>query len=195
MEHESKPQSQSSLGLLGIFRESFKTTSRNRKLLVPIILLVFIPISQLDLAQKYLLTPIGENLELHLARNPHTCNDLNNNINRSSCRGFLDDILGYLFVKVMFLAYSSIILLVFFVATVSSSYEAYNAKMNEVLTTSYDLSWSTQLIITISFTNGLNSLLTLFMFVLFTVFYHERKTSHDEKEVKGLYIPIAAGEA
>lgn len=314
MENESKPQSQSSLGLLGIFRESFKATSRNRKLLVPILLLVFLSISQLDLAQNYVLAPTVKNIELQLARNPHICKDLN----RSTCDGFIDDILEYLLVNVMFLAVSSIILLVFFVATVSSSYEAYNAKVlgpkemflkirtswtkslvtsfymilitlgivclacissliavistvnswsrvyfggitvlilvwylyvaalwivsvvvsvleegfvgvkaigraaelmsgkrlqafilmilfaisyvviyqiNEVLTTSYDLSWSTQMAITISFTNGLNSLLTLFMFVLFTVFYHERKTSHDEKEVKGLYIPIAAGEA
>ncbi|KAJ9550936.1 hypothetical protein OSB04_014981 [Centaurea solstitialis] len=319
MESISKPQSQSSLGLLGIFRETFKATGRNKKLLVPILLLVFLSISQLDLAHNYILAPLDEhyeNLELQLARNPRTCDDLGYDF--PTCRATIDNTLEYFLFQAIFLAFSSIVLLVFFVATVSSTYEAYNAKalgpkemlskirtswtkpiitsfymilitlgivllvfissltakifvvnswshvyfgginvlilvwyfyvaalwifsvvvsvleegfvgvkaigraaelmsgkrlqasilmifftfsyvvidqMNEVLTTSYDISRSTQWAITICFTNGLNSSLTLFMFVLFTVFYHERKTSHEEKEVKGLYIPIAAGEA
>ncbi|KAJ9550935.1 hypothetical protein OSB04_014980 [Centaurea solstitialis] len=321
MESGSKPQSKSSLGLLGIFRESFKATNRNKKLLVPILLLVFLSISKLDLAQNYILAPIDEryeNLELQFARNPPTGDDLRLDLNTPFWRATFDVILEFFFIKVIFLALSSIVLLVFFVATVSSSYEAYNAKvlgpkkmllkirtnwtkplltsfymilitlgivflvcissfiailsarnswsrvyfggiaililvwyfyvaalwifsivvsvleegfvgvkaigraaellsgkrlqasilmilfaisyvvidqMNQVLITRYDLSTSTRLAISICFTNGLNSLLTIFMFVLFTVFYHERKTSHDEKEVKGLYIPIAAGEA
>ncbi|KAI3721254.1 hypothetical protein L2E82_32260 [Cichorium intybus] len=56
--------------------------------------------------------------------------------------------------------------------------------------TSYSL-----LAIAISFRKVLFCWLKLFMFVVYTVFYHEWKTSHDEKEGKGFYLPIAAGEA
>ncbi|KAJ9550816.1 hypothetical protein OSB04_014861 [Centaurea solstitialis] len=320
MESESKPQFQSPFGLLGIFEESFKAISRNKKLLVRILLLVFLSISLYDLAQDYMLASISKkfyNFELQFPDNPRICNDFRSYLNNPTCRASMDIIHEFFLVKVIFYAYSSIILLVYSVATVFSSHEAYNAKvlgpkemllkirsswtkplvtsfymilitlgivflvaissliaiisavnswsrvyfggvavliiiwyiyvaalwifsivvsvleegfvgvkaigraaelmsgkrlqasiliilfvvsyvvvdqMNEVIITSYNLSWSTRFAISIVFLNGLNSSLTIFMFVLFTVLYHERKTSHDEKEVKGLYIPIAAGE-
>ncbi|CAH1449336.1 unnamed protein product [Lactuca virosa] len=60
---------------------------------------------------------------------------------------------------------------------------------------SNNLKMGTQLAIGIPLTNGLSCSLTLFMFVVYTVFYHEWKTIHDEKERKGFYLPIADGEA
>lgn len=57
---------------------------------------------------------------------------------------------------------------------------------------SYNLNWSTEFACSIAFTHVLDCWLRLFLFVMFTVFYHEQKTSHDEKVVKGLYFPISA---
>ncbi|KAI3496138.1 hypothetical protein L1887_38491 [Cichorium endivia] len=65
----------------------------------------------------------------------------------------------------------------------------------DIALSSNNLSMSTQLAIRIPFTNGLLTLLTLFMFAVYTIFYHELKTCHDEKEGKGIYLPIVAGEA
>ncbi|KAJ0524844.1 hypothetical protein HanRHA438_Chr09g0383211 [Helianthus annuus] len=59
------------------------------------------------------------------------------------------------------------------------------------LLASYGWNLSAKLAITILFTNGFCWLLKLFMFVVYTVFYHEWKTSHDEKEGKGFNLPIA----
>ena len=56
---------------------------------------------------------------------------------------------------------------------------------------SYDLSWSTEFAPSIAVTHVSDCWLKLFLFVMFTVFYHEQKTSHDEKVVKGLYFPIS----
>ncbi|KAJ0934312.1 hypothetical protein HanRHA438_Chr03g0105981 [Helianthus annuus] len=49
---------------------------------------------------------------------------------------------------------------------------------------SYNRSLTAELAITIPFTNGFYTLLKLFMFVVYTVSYHEWKTSHEEKEGK-----------
>ncbi|KAL4576319.1 hypothetical protein LXL04_012411 [Taraxacum kok-saghyz] len=53
-------------------------------------------------------------------------------------------------------------------------------------------SYNLSMFITISFRNGLFCWLKLFMFVVYTVFYHEWKTSYEEKEGKDFYLPIAA---
>ncbi|KAI3701639.1 hypothetical protein L6452_26869 [Arctium lappa] len=316
MEKNFTPQSQSSLGFFGIIRESLKTTSRNGKLLVPILLLVFLASSQLDFAQKYILAPVAKDFVLQLAKHPNMVHDFTYNIDHTTYVGALNDVREILLVKLLILVISSIISLVFLVATVSSSSEAYTAKVlspkdiflkikttwkrplitsfymilltlgiiflyfisigitsilavnswavlffgaitlsipvcyfyiaalwmvsvvvsvledgfvgvkaigraSELMKgkklqatlmmvlfavfyavvhmmanslTSYNLSRSTRLAITIPFTNGLFCLLKLFMFVVYTVFYHERKTSHDEKEGKGFYLPIAAAD-
>lgn len=68
-------------------------------------------------------------------------------------------------------------------------------QMANYLLANIELSRSTLLAITIPFSNGFFSLWQLFMLVAYTVFYHEMKTSHDEREGRGFYLPIAAGEA
>ncbi|KAJ9548552.1 hypothetical protein OSB04_021095 [Centaurea solstitialis] len=55
-----------------------------------------------------------------------------------------------------------------------------------------NLEKSSRLAVTIPFGNGMICILKLFMFVVFTVFYHERKESFEEKEGKDIYVPIAA---
>ncbi|GJS69741.1 hypothetical protein Tco_0702582 [Tanacetum coccineum] len=55
-----------------------------------------------------------------------------------------------------------------------------------------DLSWSSALARSIAFTHVSDSWLKLLLFVMFTVFYHEQKTSHDDKVLKGLYFPSSA---
>lgn len=317
MESVSKPQLNSSLGLFGIFRESIKTISRNGKLLVPIILFMFLSMSQLDLVETYIIAPLDDYLGLHLANHPYMGHDLSHNNEQSPNPGAVDEILKILLEKLIFLTFSSIITYVFFVCTVLSSYEAYTAKVlgpKELLSkirtswkkplvtsfymilitlgiacfaflssfiasiskehiwlslffeaitlfiqvsylyvaalwlvsvivsvleegfdgvkaigratdlisgkriqafmmmvlfiiaygviglvddalASYDLSKSTKLAIMIPLIEGSECLVMLFMFVVYTVFYHERKIGHDEKEIKDLYLPIAAGEA
>ncbi|KAL4564233.1 hypothetical protein LXL04_028289 [Taraxacum kok-saghyz] len=53
---------------------------------------------------------------------------------------------------------------------------------------------STWMAIVIYLINGSDCILNLFMFVVYSVFYHEGKASLDQKEVKNLYRPIASGE-
>jgi len=317
MDYKLIPQPQSSLGFFGIIRESIKTTSRNGKLLVPILLFVFVSFSQLDFAHDYILAPVVKDFVLQLAKHPNMVHDFTYSIDQSTYIGAFNDIHEILLVKLLIMTISSIITLLFFVATVSSSYEAYTAKVlgprdiflkikkswkKPIVTsfymilltlgiaffytisigitsilainswalfflgaitlsipvcyfyvatlwmvsvivsvledgfgglkaigraaelmkgkrmqaslmmvlfaiaygfivmmanflTSYNRSFSAQLAITIPFTNGFYCLLKLFMFVVYTVYYHEWKTSHDEKEGKGFYLPDAAGEA
>lgn len=317
MENKSIPQSQSSLGLFGIVRETFKTTSRNGKLLVPILALVFLLFCQLDFAQKYVIAPVSKDFVLQLAKHPNMVHDYAYSIDKTTYVGALNDAREILLVKLLIMAISSIITLVFLFATVSSSSEAYTAKLlspidlflkirksckrplvtnfymilltlgltslyaisiaitsilavnswavlffgaialsspfcyvyvsslwtvsvvvsvieegvgglkaigraSELMKgkrfqgslmmvlftiayssvhlmanalTNYNLSRSTQLAITIPFTNGLYCWLQLLMFVMFTIFYHELKTGHDDKQGKGYYVPIACSEA
>ncbi|KAL7591475.1 hypothetical protein Lser_V15G33353 [Lactuca serriola] len=318
MENKSIPQSQSSLGFYGIFRESIKITYRNTKLLLPILLFAFLSLSQLELYQDYIQVPLLKGYMLEFAQNPRKHHILRRKLDIIAYRGALDDIFEVLFIKQLTLAFSSIIKLFFCVATVSSTYEAYTTKVlglkdmflkirttwkNALITgfcvfltysaiicvylAAYGItnivvanSWSylisraitistpfcylyvtsllmlsmvvsvleegfggfkaigratelmkgnkiqasvlmvpfviassyfhhmiyygissdhrlrsTWLAIVIYCTNGLSCLLNLFMFVVYTVFYHERKKSFDQKEVKSLYRPIAFGEA
>nr|XP_043629772.1 uncharacterized protein LOC122601061 [Erigeron canadensis] len=62
--------------------------------------------------------------------------------------------------------------------------------------TSYNQSLDDELAFTIPFKNLFFCFMKLFMLVAFTVFYHERKTSQDEKEEgnNGIYLPIASGD-
>ncbi|XP_076889162.1 uncharacterized protein LOC143539848 [Bidens hawaiensis] len=302
---------ESSLGFFGVIRESFKTTSRNIKLLVPILVLVFLLFSQIDFAQEYTLTPISNDFMFQLATHPNIVHDLWYNIGETSYIGIFDTLRDVILVKLLIVAISSIVTLVFLVATVSSSYEAYTAKVlgledmllkirkswkRPILTSFYlfflslgitlfyvlvitsllavnswlllffgviapsilvcyfyvatlwmvslivsvleegsgglkaigratelmkgkrlqaslmmvlfvvaddivilvakvvtSCVWSfrTKLAIMILLTNGFCCLLRLFMFVVYTVFYHEWKTSHDEKEGNDFYLPIA----
>ncbi|KAI3709173.1 hypothetical protein L2E82_38932 [Cichorium intybus] len=317
MENKLIPRSLSSLGFFEIIRESFKTTRRNGKVLGPILLLVFVSFSILDFAQKYMLAPVIKDFVLQLAKYPNMVQDLSNSVDLTIYAGALNDVREIVLFKLVIMSCSSIITLTFLVAIVSSSYEAYTAKVLSpkdlslkiinswkrpletsfymillslgmvllyifsfgittilavnswalmftgaivlsipvcyfymatiwivsmvvsileegyggvkaigraaelmkgkrlqaslmmvlfavaycvvhqlaIALTSYNLSISTQLAIRIPLTNGLFCLLTLFMFVVYTVSYHEWKTSHDDKEGKGFYLPIAAGEA
>ncbi|KAK9067210.1 hypothetical protein SSX86_014536 [Deinandra increscens subsp. villosa] len=315
MENKFLPHSQSSLGFFGIIRESIKTTSRNGKLLVPILLFVFLSYSQLDFAQKYIITPVTKDFVLQLAEHPNMVHDFTYGIDQTMYAGVFNDIREILLVKLLIMSIFSVISLLFLVATVSSSYEAHTAKVlgpkdiflkvksswkRPIVTTfymilltwgisvfytvcigittilavnswvflllgaiivsipvcyfymttlfvvslivsvledglsglkaiaraaelmkgkrlkasfmmvlfaigygfvvliakflaSYNRSFSAELAITIPFMNGFYCLLKLFMFVVYTVFYHEWKTSHDEKNGKFEYLPIAGG--
>ncbi|PWA75664.1 hypothetical protein CTI12_AA240200 [Artemisia annua] len=318
MENKSIPQFQSSLGFVGIIKESFKTACRNRKLLVPTLLLVFLTSSQLDFAQKYVLAPVFGNFLLQLGELPNMVQDFIYSIDHHIYDDAHDDLCEILLVKLLLMAIFSIITLVFLIVTISSTYEAYTAKVlgpkdiilkmkkswkSPIVTSfymtllslglaflytisipvwynlavhswagglmflgaitlsipvcyfylatlwtvslivsvledgiggltaigraaqlikgkrlqaslmmvlfsiayalivlianflrSYNRSMSAEMLITIPFTNGFYCLLKLFMFVVYTIFYHELKTSHDEKEGKGVYIPINAGD-
>ncbi|MFS7917908.1 hypothetical protein Hanom_Chr03g00194731 [Helianthus anomalus] len=316
MESTFIPQPQSSLGFFGIIRESIKTTSRNGKILVTILLFVFLSFSQLDFAQEYILAPVINDVVLQLAKHPNMVRDLTNRFDQTTYVGAFNDLREILLVKLLIMAISSIIMLFFLVATVSSSSEAYTAKVlgpkdiflkikkswkkpiatnfymilltlgiaffytlsigitsilvvnswavwfigaitlsipvcyfyvatlwmvslivsvledgstglkaigraSELMKgkrlqaslmmvlfafaygfivmmanflTSYNRSLTAELAITIPFRNGFYSLLELFMFVVYTVSYHEWKTSHEEKEGKGFYLPVATGD-
>ncbi|MFS7917922.1 hypothetical protein Hanom_Chr03g00194901 [Helianthus anomalus] len=316
MESTFIPQTQSSLGFFGIIRESIKTTSRNGKILVTILLFVFLSFSQLDFAQDYILAPVINDVVLQLAKHPNMVRDLTNRFDQTTYVGAFNDLREILLVKLLIMAISSIIMLFFLVATVSSSSEAYTAKVlgpkdillkikkswkkpiatnfymilltlgiaffytlsigitsilvvnswavwfigaitlsipvcyfyvatlwmvslivsvledgstglkaigraSELMKgkrlqaslmmvlfaianglivmmanflTSYNRSLTAELAITIPFRNGFYSLLELFMFVVYTVSYHEWKTSHEEKEGKGFYLPVATGD-
>nr|GEV05022.1 hypothetical protein [Tanacetum cinerariifolium] len=129
MKNKSIPQSRSSIGIFGIIRESFKTTSRNRKLLFPILLLTFLSYSQLELAQVYLRPPrLFEDFLLPLTIN-HNIDRFNRNIDSVTYNGAFKDIINVLLDRHFTLALSLIVKLIFFVATVSSSSEAYNGKV------------------------------------------------------------------
>ncbi|KAJ0567220.1 hypothetical protein HanRHA438_Chr06g0271811 [Helianthus annuus] len=125
-----KPQP--GLGIFGLLRESFKTLKRNRKLMLPLLLHVFLFFSLLEFAQIYLLEPVGKDLASQLAEHPKLFEDFGNNMHRTDYRGALNDIREILLVKLFIFIFSSIISLVFFVATVSSSYEAYTAKAQDL---------------------------------------------------------------
>ncbi|KAI3701637.1 hypothetical protein L6452_26867 [Arctium lappa] len=129
MENKSIPQPQSSLGFLGIIWESVKTTSRNRKLLVPILLLAFLSFSLLEFSQEHIQAPFIRDFVLQLAQHPNMRHDLRHKLDLITYRGALDDILEIIIVKHSTIAFSSITKLLFLIATVSSSYEAYTAKV------------------------------------------------------------------
>lgn len=303
------------LGMFGIFRESFKTIKRNEKLLFPVLLLVFLLFSLSEFAQTYLLEPVAKDFSSRLDENPTLLQDFGNTLHQPGYTAAINDIRKVLLVNLFNFIFSSIISLVFLVATVSSSSEAYTAKvldLKEMVTkikkswkkpiltsfymifftigaiflcflssgifsiftegswayllngllflsilvvwshvsalwmlslvvsvlenvggldaifraralmkgkkvqatmimvlstlayvlfrwmtnalTSYNMDkWSRQTV-SIPLGNALICTLKLFVFVVFTVFYHEMKASYDEKETKGLYVNIVAGE-
>lgn len=306
MENEYNAESHYIIWYFGIFRDTLKTIGKNVQHLAPIIVIMFI-------YENNIVAPLEEYLVMQLAKHPYTFLDHSYNIDLPVYRGALDGILDILLVKLMFLAFSIIIELVLFIAVVSSSYEAYTAKLFEpkdvllkiktswkkaIITSfymflitwgvtclaftsfiiatisaanswsrlyfgaitililisylyvaalwtlsmvvsvleegfngvkaigratelmngkklqaflmmvlfvvtyfvvvsmdniimSYDLSWITEFARSFAFTY-IDCWLKLFLFVMFTVFYHEQKTSHDEKVVEGLYFPITA---
>ncbi|XP_071726880.1 uncharacterized protein [Rutidosis leptorrhynchoides] len=331
MENDIIARSESSLGLVEMIKESFKTIRRNRKLLCPILIVVFISFCQLDFAHKYVISHVSKDLifmlhkyqdQLHNFIDPY--NDLKNvgyTYYEHAYAGFyrhtskevaLDDVRRIFLVELLIMSISSIVTLVFLVTTVSSSYEAYTAKVLDpkdiflklrktwkrpIVTSFYmflltlgiaffimicigvnymmladnhlylltmflvaiTLSlpvcyfyvvtlWNVSLVVSVleegssgpkaigralelmkgkrlqaslvmvlfavayglvalmanvtnelalmvPFTNGLYCLLNLLMLVVYTVFYHQQKTSLDEKDGKSFYLPIAAGEA
>ncbi|MFS7966869.1 hypothetical protein Hanom_Chr09g00778991 [Helianthus anomalus] len=313
MENKLIPQLESSLGFFGVIRESFKTTRRNGKRLFSILLLVFLSYSQVDFLQEYTLAPVTNYFIWQLANHPNIVHDLLYNFDQTSYTvDTFKALREIVLLKLCIIEISSIVTLIFLVATVCCSYEAYTAKVlgtkdlilkifnswNRSLLTSFYLvllslgitffyaivivitsllpvnsgallflgvialsipicyiymatiwmvslivsvleegssgltaigraaelmkdkrlqaslmmvlflladtyvvlvakvlasyggSLSMELVTSIPFTNGFDCLLKLFMFVVYSVFYHEWKTSHDEKEGKGFYLPI-----
>lgn len=309
-----KPQPR--LGIFGILRESFKTIKRNGKLLLPILVLVFLLFTHLEFAQTYLLAPVAKDLSSKLASNPNMFQDFGNKMHQANYTAVIKDIREVILVKLFMWIILSIITLFFLVATISSSYEAYTAKvidfkemimkikkswkkpivtsvymtlilmglffvvsiscgmlsilagnsgayisqgvfifailvlgiyicalwmMSLVVSVTEDVgglnaigrarelmkgkklqaslilvlfsitygvsisfmaavlsscnleNWSL-LAISIPFSNGLWCALKLLAYVVFTIFYHERKESFDEKEAKGQYVPIVTDE-
>ncbi|GJY78352.1 reverse transcriptase domain-containing protein [Tanacetum coccineum] len=130
MENKSIPQFQPSLGFIGIIKESFKTAIQNRKLLVPTLLLVFLTSSQLDFAQKTVLAPVFRDFLLQLGKHPNIVQDFTySTIEHHIYDGALDDLREILLAKFVLMAIASIITLVFLIVTISSTYEAYTAKL------------------------------------------------------------------
>nr|GEY32160.1 dual specificity protein kinase [Tanacetum cinerariifolium] len=117
------------MNIFGIFRESFKTIKANRKLLLPVLVLVFLSFSQLDLTQTYLLEPVVKDFSLQLAKNPKLFEDIVNHMHEAEYAPAINDLREVLLVKLIILTLSSITFLLFLVATVSSSSEAYTAKV------------------------------------------------------------------
>ncbi|KAJ9550818.1 hypothetical protein OSB04_014863 [Centaurea solstitialis] len=122
-------QPQSSLGFLGIVLESVKTTTRNRKLLVPILLLACLSFSLLEFSQEHTQLPFIRDFVLKLAQHPNMRHDLRRKLDLITYRGALDDVLEAIIVKHSTIAFSSITKLLFLIATVSTSNEAYTAKL------------------------------------------------------------------
>nr|XP_043629766.1 uncharacterized protein LOC122601054 [Erigeron canadensis] len=336
MQNKSIPRSQNSLPFFGIVRESFKIIRKNKTLLFPVLILVFLIYCQLDFTQYYVLGPVEKNFVLELAAYPTTLYNLGRNLDIVTYHGAFDELLEILLVKHLHLLSSLIPTLFFLVAIVLSTYEAYTYKLlgpkeillkigkcwNRVSLTSFCMllitfgimfiyliyyalisyldvnSWSTviffgmititvpfwyfylaalwmvslivsvleegpggykaigravelmsgkrlqaslmmvpfvvasavvyhlvhvivtsptlfqfdrmssnghvtryylnknaRLTIEISLLNASDCLLKLYMFVVYTVFFHEQKTNLDEKEVKDQYLPVVASEA
>ncbi|KAF5813149.1 hypothetical protein HanPI659440_Chr03g0100871 [Helianthus annuus] len=129
MESTIIPQPQSSLGFFGIIRESIKTTSRNGKILVTILLFVFLSFSQLDFAQEDILAPVINDVVWQL-KQPNMVRDISYRFDQITYAGAFNDLREYLLVKLLIMLISSIIMLFFLVATVSYSSEAYTAKIS-----------------------------------------------------------------
>lgn len=117
------------LRIFGILRESFKTIKRNGKLLAPVLVLVFLLFSHLEFAQTYLLEPVAKDFSSQLAKHPNLMQNLGNNLHQTDYADAINDLREVLMGKLFILTLSSIISLVFLVATVSSSSEAYVAKV------------------------------------------------------------------
>ncbi|KAL8208673.1 hypothetical protein R6Q57_008085 [Mikania cordata] len=129
----SDPKPRIRLGIFGLLRESFRTINRNMKPMLPVLVLVFLLYSHLQFAQIHLLETEGKDLESQLERNPKLFQDFGkNNMNQTQYTDarnvFKDIMLVNLFVLGLS-ALSLIISVVFLVATVSSSSEAYTAKV------------------------------------------------------------------
>ncbi|KAL8208676.1 hypothetical protein R6Q57_008088 [Mikania cordata] len=183
------PKPRTRLGIFGLLRESFKTINRNMKLMLPALVLMFLLYSHLEFALIHLPETEGKDLESQLEKNPKLFQNFGNNdmhqTQYSDARNvFRDAMLVNLFVLGLSALYL-IIFLVFLVATVSSSSEAYTAKNLE--------QWS-RMVISIAMTNGLLCALKLFSYVVFTIFYHEQKESCNEKVAKTLYLPVSGDE-
>ncbi|XP_071699129.1 uncharacterized protein [Rutidosis leptorrhynchoides] len=120
------------LRIFGILRESIKTIKRNAKLLAPVLVLAFLLFSHLKIAQTKLLEPAANDLSLQLAKNPNLFQSIGNNLNQADYSSAISDIREILFDKFFIMTFSSIISLLFLIATVSSSSEAYVAKVIDI---------------------------------------------------------------
>jgi len=117
------------MNIFEILRESFKTIKRNRKLLLPVLVIVFLSFSQLDLTQTYFLEPVVKDFSLQLAKNPKLFEDIANHMHEAEYARAINDLREVLLVNLFILTLLSITFLLFLVATVSSSSEAYTAKV------------------------------------------------------------------
>nr|XP_043629770.1 uncharacterized protein LOC122601060 [Erigeron canadensis] len=122
-------ESTSSLGLFGIIREAFKNISKNRKLVISILLLVFLISCQTDFAEKYLLAPFAKDLSSQFEKYPNMIQDIANGMDLRFYAAAIDDVREMLLVKISIWVITSIISIVYLVAVISSSSEAYTAKL------------------------------------------------------------------
>ncbi|KAJ9548553.1 hypothetical protein OSB04_021096 [Centaurea solstitialis] len=132
----SSLQPQPSLGFFGILKESFKTANRNRKLLFPVLLLVFLSFSQLNFAEVYLLEPVApKKISFQLTYNPKLLQHTNGNTTNPNTTNpainsdAINDIRKFFLAKLSILTLNWIINLVFLIAVVSSSSKAYTSKL------------------------------------------------------------------
>ncbi|KAL8208672.1 hypothetical protein R6Q57_008084 [Mikania cordata] len=125
----SDPKPRTRLGFFGLLRESFKTIKRNMKLMRSVLVLVFLLYSHLEFAEIHILETVCKNLESQLVKNPKLFQDFGNNIHQTEYSGARNYIRDIMLVNLFLWAMSLIISLVFLVAAVSSSSEAYTAKV------------------------------------------------------------------
>ncbi|KAF5813140.1 hypothetical protein HanRHA438_Chr03g0105921 [Helianthus annuus] len=128
MENISIPPSHPSLGFFGILKESFKTTSRNWKMLLAILLPSFLSLTQLEFSLDYIHIPPVKHFATQMAEHPNM-SFLRRNLHIVTYRNAFEDILEIIRDKHLTLALSCAIKLFFSVAIVSSSSEAYTAKV------------------------------------------------------------------
>ncbi|KAK1434770.1 hypothetical protein QVD17_00521 [Tagetes erecta] len=120
-----KPQ----LGMFGLMKESLKTIKTNGKLMLPLLLFVLLFFSYLECTQIYLIEPTRTDLASQLMQHPNLFQDFVINMHEAEYSGALNDIRKFLYVKLVILTFSWMISLVFLVAIVSSSSQAYTTKV------------------------------------------------------------------
>ncbi|CAK9139075.1 unnamed protein product [Ilex paraguariensis] len=127
MEKLTTKKAQASLGTLGILWAALRTSARNGKLLVSIMVYVSISFSVLAFFGHLALTPIVTDLSSKLAilETNRSIDDAEKTLKR----GIIEHAHLFLLLESLILVFSCTILVISSVATISSSYEAYTAKV------------------------------------------------------------------
>ncbi|CAK9139077.1 unnamed protein product [Ilex paraguariensis] len=119
---------QASLGTLGILWAALRIGTRNGKLLVSIMIYVSISFSLLTIVRHLALTPILTDLSSKLTSLDHMTRGIIET-DETLNRGIIKDVVLLLLLQSVILVFSCSILVFSSVATISSTYEAYTAKV------------------------------------------------------------------